>query len=302
MESGKIFFTHEGPVTYKKTDLLLVDLKKSAEFRALEKTTARRVYAILVEILENIVKHSEIRPEKTASPLPFIYAEARPDTIHINSGNPVSEKQKEILKAQLQLVNELDPEELKLFYEDKINRKTKKYENGAGLGFILIRLKSGSRIGFSFDEKPGNSLFFTIHIIVNKYIMRKLIIERTSSSPRVLLDPENNIFEIEGESRPADVADFYIQILNWFDDYSLSLKETEEKGKTPVFNLFFEYFNSSSAKYILDFCKLVAKVNSEGRRIIIRWHYESDDPDMLEAGKEMSKIARLPFEFVERDV
>jgi hypothetical protein len=32
----------------------------------------------------------------------------------------------------------------------------------------------------------------------------------------------------------------------------------------------------------------------------VRWHYEADDIDILEAGKEMSRMAKIPFEYVEK--
>jgi hypothetical protein len=118
----------------------------------------------------------------------------------------------------------------------------------------------------------------------------------------VVLDPENNIFEISGESRPPDVAAFYNEILNWFDDFSLYMVKSHQDVPPPVFNLDLEYFNSSSAKYILDFCKLIAATKSKGREITVKWHYESDDMDMLETGREMSKISKMPFEYVQKDL
>mgnify|MGYP001563014204 CR=1 FL=1 len=169
-------------------------MKKSDIYTGLHKTTARRVYAILVEILENIAKHSI---KKSSGALkPFISAEKSGGKVFIMAGNPLSVDKKEKLTTQLELVNNLDEEELTSFYEDKISRKTRKNENGAGLGFILMRLKSGNRLDFSFSEAEGNISYFTIQIAVNKYIMRKLSIEQTSNSPKVMLDPENNVFEI----------------------------------------------------------------------------------------------------------
>jgi hypothetical protein len=127
--------------------------------------------------------------------------------------------------------------------------------------------------------------------------MRKLIFEKTENSPKVILDPEKNVFEISGESRPPDVSAFYGEILRWLDDYSLQLLKSQETANPLVFNFDLEYFNSSSAKYILDFCKQVASIRSKGKKIAVRWKYEKDDVDMLEAGREMSRIAKLPFEF-----
>ena len=40
-------------------------------------------------------------------------------------------------------------------------------------------------------------------------------IKETSSSPSVVFDFDNNIFEINGCSRPEDVVAFYGQLIDW---------------------------------------------------------------------------------------
>ncbi|HEX2977373.1 MAG TPA: DUF1987 domain-containing protein [Bacteroidales bacterium] len=125
--------------------------------------------------------------------------------------------------------------------------------------------------------------------------MRKLTVNKTGSSPKVYLDPDKEIFEISGESRPPDVAGFYSDILKWFDDYSRLIVNTDNDVVNFDFDL--DYFNSTSAKYILDLCKKIGEVRSKGKMINVRWHYEPGDADMLEAGREMSRMAKFPFEF-----
>jgi hypothetical protein len=296
----KEFLNHKGQVTHKSVDRLLSDLKNADEYRSLNKTTAKRVYSVLVEILENISKHSICKSYSAINAPCTVSVSQAPEKIIINAVNPISNEKKDILTAQLELVNSLDQVALVSFYEDKINRKAKKDERNAGLGFLLMRIKSGNRIEFSFSKIEGNIWYFSLKVMINKYIMRKLLIERTASSPKVLLDPENNVFEISGESRPSDVASFYGGIIAWFDDYSLALTRSGQKDEPPVFNLDFDYFNSSSAKYILDLCKMMAATRTKGIEIKVRWHYEKDDMDMLESGREMSRISKMPFEFVEK--
>lgn len=87
--------------------------------------------------------------------------------------------------------------------------------------------------------------------------------------------------------------------MKWIDDFSKHHVKQKIGSEPFVFDLKFEYFNSSSAKYILDFCKSLSRIRSGGRRIIAKWHYKEDDEDMLEAGKEMSRTAKLPFEYVQ---
>ena len=93
-------------------------------------------------------------------------------------------------------------------------------EKCGGLGFIYYGLKSGNKIIYSFNPLTNGYLYFEMQITLNKYTMRKLIIDQTSCSPKVILDPEKKIYHISGESRPPDVREFYDQILSWLDDFS----------------------------------------------------------------------------------
>ncbi len=81
------------------------------------------------------------------------------------------------------------------------------------------------------------------------------------------------------------------------DDYSAHLVRSHDTDEHVVFNMDFEYFNSSSARYILDFSKQLSALRARGKNVTVKWHYEEDDMDMLEVGREMSRMAKLPFEF-----
>jgi len=129
--------------------------------------------------------------------------------------------------------------------------------------------------------------------------MEKIFIEATTNTPKVVLDPDKMIFEISGESRPKDVSKFYYPILLWLDELGKISTEQMDDGSMFEFNFRFEYFNSLSAKYILDICKKLSSHGSGGKYISVKWYYEEDDDDMHEVGQEMSRISKLPFEFVE---
>ena len=133
--------------------------------------------------------------------------------------------------------------------------------------------------------------------------MEKLIIEPTGNSPRIVLDPENKLFEFSGESRPENVRKFYLPILEWLESYTRdqeNLKDTDRtSGLQCQFN--FEYFNSTSAKYILDIFKSLNAISALGIDLEIKWLYEEDDEDMLEVGQEMSRMSKLTFEYIKSD-
>lgn len=292
-----IMLEYSGKLDCRIIDNLLMSLKKGKDFALLDKVTAKRVYSVIVECLENMMNHSysgAIGKEN----YPFISVSKLNRIVLIRTRNTVDTAQKEKLEKKLSHVNELEENELFRLYEHTINSEKKESNAGAGLGLIIIRLKSDGRIEYSFRPGKNDLHFIEMKISVKEHHMKKLIKDRTINSPKVFLDAEKEILEISGESRPPDVPAFYTDILHWFDEYSRILLKSEADSEAISFDLDFGYFNSSSAKYILELCKKIAAVRSGGKIINVKWFYEEDDTDMLEAGREMSRMAKFPFEFV----
>jgi len=122
--------------------------------------------------------------------------------------------------------------------------------------------------------------------------MSVIKIQGTDDTPTVILDKENNIFEISGRSLPEDVVVFYKPILEWLDEY-----KNDPLDKT-VFNFKLEYFNTASSKLLLDVLLKLEDIHNDGHEVLVKWHYPDDDEDMEEAGEEYSDIVDVPFEQV----
>jgi len=126
--------------------------------------------------------------------------------------------------------------------------------------------------------------------------MEQLLLEASTKTPKVLLDPMNNVFEISGESRPEDVKAFYEPVFKWFEKYLADLKSDGKKDEI-ILKLFLEYFNSSSAKYILNLSKMMFDFISAGIPVTIEWCYIEDDEDMKQTGEEMERMSKVPFKY-----
>lgn len=300
MADQGIILEYRGQIDYRQIDNLLKKWKRSKAFMNLDRTSGKRLYSIIVECLENIVKHAENLPDADEEHLPHISIQKHDEIIVIRSGNPVLKVNTDPISEKIDQVNRKNEKSLIAQYGKIINQEKMKNGSNAGLGFIILKLKSGNNLNYRFISISETASYFEIKISLKKYIMRKLEIDQTASSPRVVFDPEKRIFEISGESRPPDVGSFYGEILTWMDDYSGHLQKSQESSEPLVFNFDFEYFNSSSAKYILDLCKQISAVRSQGKDIEVKWHYEDDDMDMLEVGREMSRMAKLPFEYIKK--
>jgi hypothetical protein len=122
--------------------------------------------------------------------------------------------------------------------------------------------------------------------------MEKIVIEPTNETPKVVLDKENNVFEISGNSLPEDVLNFFVPILSWFDEYAKSPNQSTRI----IFNL--EYYNTSSSKMILKLLEKFRDIHRSGYDVEIHWHYMEDDEDMIEAGEDYSENIKVPFKFI----
>lgn len=120
--------------------------------------------------------------------------------------------------------------------------------------------------------------------------METIKIMGTDDTPTVILDAQNEIFEISGRSLPEDVTAFYDPILQWLDDYSAS-----PNPKT-IFTFKLVYFNTASSKLLLDILMKLEQLKEEGHDVLVRWYYPEDDEDMQEAGEEYADIVDVPFE------
>lgn len=122
--------------------------------------------------------------------------------------------------------------------------------------------------------------------------METIKILGTDDTPTVILDAENDIFEISGRSLPEDVTAFYDPILNWLDEYAAG-----PNAKT-IFTFKLVYFNTASSKLLLDILMKLEEMHEDGKEILVKWYYPEDDEDMQEAGEEYADIVDVPFEQV----
>ena len=126
--------------------------------------------------------------------------------------------------------------------------------------------------------------------------MEVIKIKGTDDTPNVILDKDNQLFEISGRSLPEDVTAFYDPILDWLDEYA------QNPNPKTVFNFKLEYFNTASSKLLLDVLMKLEDMCDDGEDIVVKWHYPDDDEDMEEAGEEYADIVDVPFEQISYSV
>ncbi|MFW6225097.1 MAG: DUF1987 domain-containing protein [Bacteroidota bacterium] len=118
-------------------------------------------------------------------------------------------------------------------------------------------------------------------------------IKGTEDSPGVLLDKEHESFWLTGDSYPENILSVYNPIFEWVDEY------VKQPNPTTVFNFKMDYFNTASAKSILDILTQLESLHHSGNDVLIKWHYKENDEEMLDGGEGYAELVDIPFEFIE---
>ncbi|MCF6183621.1 MAG: DUF1987 domain-containing protein [Bacteroidales bacterium] len=124
-------------------------------------------------------------------------------------------------------------------------------------------------------------------------MLEPINLEKTKNSPEIILNKQEAEFKIAGRSIVEDPKEFYSPIYNWLEEYiKTPLKNTE-------FTFDLEYFNSSSARQIMELIMLLEKIPKTGNSVKVLWLYEEGDEMSKERGDEIKLVSKLDFEINE---
>ncbi|HON18167.1 MAG TPA: DUF1987 domain-containing protein [Salinivirgaceae bacterium] len=119
--------------------------------------------------------------------------------------------------------------------------------------------------------------------------MEKLIIEKTDSSPKVILDPNEQHYEITGRSFPENPIFFFETILRYIDSVFPAIEH-------PIrITIQADYYNSVSSRYLLSILRKFASLVVQGKKITVIWLYS--DEESLRDGEMFKNIVNLPIEY-----
>jgi hypothetical protein len=164
MQNNKIMLVYEGEFTQEITKSVLLMTEKNLDNMKEEGATKRKVFNVMVECLQNIVRHSEDRTKQDKTAVFFIGI--KEGEYFICTGNLVDSENVPVLQAKLEQINSLDKDGLKQLQKELISSGTLNERGGAGLGLIDIARKSGKKLDYNFDKIDDNQHFYSLYISI----------------------------------------------------------------------------------------------------------------------------------------
>ena len=126
--------------------------------------------------------------------------------------------------------------------------------------------------------------------------MENIKIEATERTPEIDFNFNEGVFSIKNESYPEDVAEFYGPVIDplkaWLDS---------QEGSDIVFNFELIYFNSSSAKVLMDLFDMLDEA-AEKNKVTVNWIYDEEDDNMEELGEDFGEdLEEATFNMVTKE-
>ncbi len=145
------------------------DMKKGA----VDVSISRRVYHTMVEILQNMNRHSDEIADASAVGRGLFMIGKKKDNYFIITSNKIKNSSIKSLKDSIELINSSTLEQLNDLYTNQLRFGRITEKGGAGLGLLDIARKTNKALQFNFI--PINKIY--------SYFLLKVVIDRRKLRP-----------------------------------------------------------------------------------------------------------------------
>ncbi len=161
LSKQKIFVVHKGNYNRKAIRPVLSMVENNIELQAGKKQ--KITFHLLVEILQNISKHSYISDGKREG---IFIMGMENDHFIITTGNFIESGKAEKLAQALDMLNSMSKKELDEFYRSQLRDGVSSSRPSAGLGLIDIARDSSEKIHYSLTPAYNGISFFSLKVCI----------------------------------------------------------------------------------------------------------------------------------------
>jgi len=131
--------------------------------------TTIRLSNVMVEMIQNIIKHGAKEKDDNGAPGIFFIQQKDQGDFVLTSGNYMQKKDAEILEDKIVYVNNLSKEELGDYYDKILLDLDSVSSKKSGLGLPDLRIKSGQKLTYNFHKLEEDLYFYILQTtVINK--------------------------------------------------------------------------------------------------------------------------------------
>jgi hypothetical protein len=166
MAENSVYLIWSGHISpdVSKEVLSFTETKMSEE--DIQSSLRRRVFSILVEILENVAKYSPGREPEEQFGMPVAMIRMIEKEYSLTTGNLILNKSVEHLKEKLEIINTYDKIGLKELFRKSLSGQTISTDSTGNMGLIDMARKSGSKLEYQFEKINDLYSYYTLTVKV----------------------------------------------------------------------------------------------------------------------------------------
>lgn len=157
-----------GPVSQGVVEGLAELMREKMRSEDAETSVTRRVFSLLVEQMQNIVRYSSERTGGPGDPLIAcgqIIVGREDDSFFVACGNRIRCADEPGLRRRLETVRKMNREELRAYYREQRRKEPPADSIGAGLGLIEMARMTSRPLEYSFRQLNDQTCFFSMKAI-----------------------------------------------------------------------------------------------------------------------------------------
>ena len=170
MQKDNLSYIYRGIFTQSITDSILSLTEANLDKAGEDSKIKKRVFTIMVEGLQNITRHQEVKEESLSDQKGIFIIQDKNSKYFITTGNPIINENIQNLEEQLNRINNFESEELKQYYKNVLNDNIISDKGGAGLGLIEMARKSGNKLVFDFVKLNENYSYFYLSTAISQAV------------------------------------------------------------------------------------------------------------------------------------
>ena len=161
-DPADVLLIYKGKFTPQTTKSVLHLAERNIDSLPEDPTIKRKVFNVLVECLQNVVKHGENLENPASDQVPILMIGREPEQYLILSGNTMLVNCVEELKSKIDKINNLDKNGLKKLYKKIMRNNAVSEKGGAGLGLVDMARKSGEQLDYRFSDIDRDLCYFSL--------------------------------------------------------------------------------------------------------------------------------------------
>ncbi len=166
MASNNIYLIWSGHISpdVGKEVLFLTETKLMED--EIESSLRKRVFGILVEILENVSRYSAERTHEKELGMPVAMIRYEDRVYSLTTGNLVTASNADRLREKLDLINSYNRDGLRELLMESLRMKPTDSGSTGNLGLIDIAMKSSEKLLYTFEKINDSFYYYTLTVRV----------------------------------------------------------------------------------------------------------------------------------------